>query len=113
MSHSVTIVVDARGGLHTNNVNRVIVDALGSRGTRYIGSLTEVGTQYFAPDEMPAIGSFPFSFRLISLDGSPNVTVKGTWRITINALGEVRAFHDDVRVECTGLSSPATPQLAN
>jgi hypothetical protein len=85
MSHMVTIVTDARDELHTNVVNRVRVTAISSGGTRYMGSLTAVETQYFGPGNVPAKVALPFSLRLISFDGSPNLIVIGLFHITVNA----------------------------
>lgn len=100
LEHRVVIVVDPNGGLHLSVTNRGIEEGTSESGTRYVGTFTDVGAEYIPLDEAPGTGTFPFSFRLVSNDGSPNLLVRGFFHITVNANGEVTNFSQDFEVVC-------------
>ncbi len=99
--HHVVFVEDATGGFHSNGIFTTIAKGISSSGTRYVLNFTDRLSQYFGPGELdeegvplgpPVIATDTFSFRLISNDGSPNLIMRATFHITINANGEVAAL---------------------
>lgn len=100
LHHRVVIVVDDRGGLHITGITRGVATGVSGSGTSYLGIFVDKNAQYFAPGEVPANGTAPFFFRLISNDGSPDLAVRGGFHITINASGQLTVFINDMAVEC-------------
>jgi hypothetical protein len=103
--HHAIFVMDAHGGFHGTSHFNGYATGVSSSGTRYVVNFTDGLRQYFAPGDVPSVGTGPFSFRLISNDGSPNLLVRGAFHITVNANGEVTVFVEDVRIECPGGST--------
>ena len=100
LHHRVVIVVDERGGVHTTAITRGIGTGVADSGTRYVGVFVDTSAQYFGPGDVPATGTFPFFFRLISNDGSPDLMVRQQFHITVNANGEITSFTSDTTVSC-------------
>jgi hypothetical protein len=100
LRHRVVIVDHANGGLHGSTLTRGTATGISSSGTRYVANFTDAGSEYFAPGDVPANGTFPFSFRLISNDGSPNLTVRAFFHITVNANGEITTFSNEFEIVC-------------
>jgi len=100
LRHSVVIVEDATGGIHSSYTIRWHLTGVTEGGTRYVGAVVNNGAEYFSADEMPANGTFGDRFRLISQDGSPNLLVHAQFHITVNAAGEVTTFWNELDVVC-------------
>lgn len=107
--HHVVFVEDAAGGFHGNGIFTVIAKGVSSSGTRYVANFTDILSQYFAPGELdeegipvgpPLTATAPFSFRLISNDGTPNLMLRAAFHITVNANGATTAFASDFRMNC-------------
>ncbi len=98
--HHVVFVNDASGGFHGNGLFTAIAKGTSSSGTRYVANFTALLIQYIAAGEAPAAATAPFSFRLISNDGTPNLHLRASFHITVNAQGEVIVFVSDFEVEC-------------
>jgi len=100
LRHNVVIVEDANGGLHSTYAIRYTLEGTTTSGTRYLGRGVNNGTEYFAPGDAPANGTFQSIFRLISTDGSPNLIVNDFFHITVNASGDVTTFTQELDVVC-------------
>lgn len=107
--HHVVFVEDAAGGFHGNGIFTAIAKGVSSSGTRYVVNFTSILSQYFGAGELdeeglplgpPVTATSPFSFRLISNDGTPNLSMRASFHITVNANGDVTAFADDFQIEC-------------
>jgi hypothetical protein len=99
--HHVVFVIDGTGGFHGNGIFTAIATGTSASGTRYVANFTSLLSQYIGPVEAPAAATSPFSFRLISNDGTPNLQVRGFFHITVDANGTVRVFTSELTVECT------------
>ena len=100
LRHDVLIVIDAAGGLHSTYTIRATLKGVSESGTTYLGSGVNTGSEYFAPDETPANGTFVDGFRLISNDGTPNLRVRALFHITVSPTGEITTFTQDLDVVC-------------
>jgi hypothetical protein len=98
--HHVVFVNDGAGGFHGNGLFTAIATGTSSSGTRYVANFTDQLVQYIAPGEAPVAVTSPFSFRLISNDGTPNLHVSAAFHITITATGRVSVFVDGFDVDC-------------
>lgn len=98
--HHVVFVNDGAGGFHGNGIFVMSASGVSEGGTSYVASFTDQLSQYFAPGDAGSVGTAPFSFRLISNDGSPNLYVTGTFHITVNANGEVVTSWSDLTIVC-------------
>jgi len=100
LRHNVIIVEDADGGLHSTYAIRFVLSGLGEDGTRYRASAVSNGAEYFSADEIPSNGTFTDVFHLISLDESPNLLIHATFHITVNGVGTVPTFTNDLDIVC-------------
>lgn len=100
LRHHVVFVVDGGGGFHGNGIFVGSATGVTESGTTYIASFTDQLSQYSAPGDGTSVGSAPFSFRLVSADGSPNLYVTGSFHITVNADGEIVASWTEFDVVC-------------
>lgn len=100
LRHHVVFVNDGSGGFHGNGIFVGTASGTSEGGTQYVAGFTDQLSQYFAPGDGGAIGSAPFSFRLISTDGTENLSVRGTFHITLNAAGEVVVFRSELSFVC-------------
>lgn len=98
--HHVVFVNDGAGGFHGNGLFNAIAKGTSSSGTRYVASFTDHLIQYIGAGELPVAVTSPFSFRLISNDGTPNLYVRGNFHITIAATGSVTSVLDEFEIEC-------------
>lgn len=98
--HHVVFVNDGAGGFHGNGLFTAIAKGTSSSGTRYVANFTDHLVQYIAEGEAPAAATAPFTFRLISNDGTPNLHLRGAFHITITATGDVAVFLSDFEVDC-------------
>jgi hypothetical protein len=98
--HHVVFVNDAAGGFHGNGIFTVIAKGTSSSGTRYVTNFTDLLIQYIAAGDAPAAATGPFSFRLISNDGTPNLYVQGAFHITVDAHGEIIVDLSDLSLDC-------------
>jgi hypothetical protein len=98
--HHVVFVIDGAGGFHGNGLFTAIAKGTSSGGTRYVANFTDHLVQYIAAGEAPVAVTAPFSFRLISNDGTPNLHVRAAFHITIAATGDVTVFVSEFEVEC-------------
>ncbi len=100
LRHHVVFVADANGGFHGNGIFNGIAKGTSSSGTRYVANFTDLLIQYFGPGDTPVAVTSPFSFRLISNDGTPNLHARGSFHITVNAQGEVTVLRSDFDIYC-------------
>jgi hypothetical protein len=84
-----TLLYDPNGGYHFKLLMRGTFTGVSDSGTRYVGSFVNEGTAYInlLNDEEPTALTFPYSFRLISNDGSPDLLVRELLHLTYNANG--------------------------
>ena len=98
--HHVVFVNDGAGGFHGNGLFTAIARGTSSSGTRYVANLTDHLIQYVGAGDAPVVVTAPFSFRLISNDGTPNLSVRGMFHITITPSGEVTVLTETFGIEC-------------
>lgn len=98
--HHVVFVVDATGGFHGNGIFNGVATGTSSSGTRYVANFTDLLIQHFDPEDTPVAVTSPFSFRLISNDGTPNLHARASFHITVNAQGEVTVLMADFDIYC-------------
>lgn len=98
--HHVVFVNDGNGGFHGNGIFVVNASGVSEDGTRYVASSVNQLSQYIAPGDGVAAVTAPFTFRLISTDGSPNLYVQDEFHLTINANGAVVVSRSDLSVVC-------------
>jgi len=91
-THHVVFVIDGAGGFHGNGLFTAIAKGTSSSGTRYVANFTDHLVQYIASAEAPVAVTAPFSFRLISNDGTPNLTAQAKFHITIAATDGIRGW---------------------
>lgn len=98
--HHVVFVNDGNGGFHGNGIFVMNGSGVSEDGTRYVASFVSQVSQYIAPGDGAVAVTAPFTFRLVSTDGSPNLYVMDKFHITINSNGEVVASWNEVSVVC-------------
>lgn len=107
--HHVVFVRDAAGGFHSNGIFTVIAKGVSESGTKYVVNFTALLSQHFGAGELDAEGvptgppvtaTSPFSFRLISNDGTPNLLMRASFHITVNANGVVSTLIDGFQIDC-------------
>ncbi len=98
--HHVVFVNDGSGGFHGNGIFVMSGSGVSEDGTRYVASFVGQVSQYIAPGDGVVAVTAPFTFRLVSTDGSANLYVREEFHITINANGEVVGSRSDLSVVC-------------
>lgn len=98
--HHVVFVNDGAGGFHGNGLFTAIAEGTSSSGTNYVANFTSQLIQYIGSGDLPVAVTSPFSFRLISNDGTPNLIAQAKFHITISPTGSVTATIDEFEIVC-------------
>ena len=98
--HHVVFVNDGAGGFHGNGLFTAIAKGTSSGGTRYVANFTDHLIQYIGSGDLPVAVTAPFSFRLISNDGTPNLIAQAKFHITIAATGSLAVIIDEFEIVC-------------
>lgn len=98
--HHVVFVIDSTGSFHGNGIFNAVAKGTSSSGTRYVANFTDLLIQHFDSGDNPVAVTSPFSFRLISNDGTPNLHASALFHITINAQGAVTVFISNFNLSC-------------
>jgi hypothetical protein len=95
------IFYDPLLGYHFNRITRGTFTGTSESGTRYVGNFVDKGTAYiYLPaDGSPWAETFPFSFHLISTDGTQDLVVRVLEHITVDANNRIRGRFD-VYISC-------------
>ena len=100
LRHHVVFVIDGDGGFHGNGIFVGSAKGVSASGTRYVANFTSELSQYIAAGDAPAAATSPFSFHLISNDGTPNLHVSAFFHITVTPDGDTVVFADEFDVVC-------------
>jgi hypothetical protein len=102
VQHRLIVFYDPRLGYHFNVITRASLTGVSESGVRYVANFVNKGTAYiFLPaEESPEAITFPFSFHLISTDGSQDLVIRELLHLTTDAQFRITSAFDTLYVSC-------------